>query len=93
MRYGEQQASIAVSALVPMTTAYAALLASDTSRQRAIIWNPTANGILSLSFDGGATLGWEVPAGSGYLVPENLTTLPISGKVATGGNVSVTAFR
>lgn len=95
-RYGTMRAGAAAVTAVAQTSSFTSLLAADTalggSRMAVKFFNPTANGILSLSLDG-VTTTVEVAAGASYDVREADLTLQWWGKVVTPGNVNVSVSR
>lgn len=93
MRVGTLQAGAGTTTADAQTTSYSELIAVDPSRVALLIHNPTANGILSINWDNGVNAAVEIAAGASYEVPEKVVTLAIYGKVATAGNVNVTAFK
>ena len=92
MRQGTMQAGVAITTADAQTTAYSELAAADKSRIGLAIHNPTANGVLTLSWDGVLTYV-EVAAGASFVVPDVGSGLQLFGKVTTNGTVNVTAFR
>lgn len=92
MRQGTMQAGVAITTADAQTTAYSELAAADKGRLGLGIHNPSANGVLTLSWDG--VLPYvEIAAGGYFEVPDFAATIQLYGKVTTNGTVNVTAFR